>query len=197
MSDQEAFKKLPRHEQILRRRLGKALTGFGMKIMEMMKEDLDEKKKMLEMGVRPDEESEMDYDAVERLARDYAVELEWLAERGVECSLAWYNLAFWTGTGKERIGYFSRTLACVEEGKDSLPGSEPGPAWSGLHTRAECLYEIGRVHAHEGDAAVARDFLMRAQPLAQEAERLRSAAGVAHEDHLEGKIAELLVQLPD
>lgn len=44
---------------------------------------------------------------------------------------------------------------------------------------------------------MAREFLLRALPLAQEAERLRGPAGITSEDGLEGRIAELLVQLPD
>jgi hypothetical protein len=63
--------------------------------------------------------------------------------------------------------------------------------------RADCLFEIGRVHAYEGHPAVAREFLLRALPLAQEAERLRAPAEITSDDRLEGRIAELLVQLPD
>ena len=89
-------------------------------------------------------------------------------------------------------------LDCIESGRDREL-EEPGPLmdWSKVQTQADCLYEIGRVHAHKGEPAVARSFLLRALPLAQEAERLRGPAGVAHEDHLEGRIEELLVQLPD
>jgi hypothetical protein len=74
---------------------------------------------------------------------------------------------------------------------------DPNRQWNDVHMRADCLYEIGRVHAWEGAPEVARDFLMRALPLAREAEGMREAAGITHEDRLEGRIAELLVQLPD
>ncbi len=47
------------------------------------------------------------------------------------------------------------------------------------------------------EADGAREFLLRALPLAQEAERLRGAAEVTHDDRLEGRIAALLLQLPD
>ena len=71
------------------------------------------------------------------------------------------------------------------------------PGFLTIYMRADCLYEIGRVHAHEGDPAVARDFLLRALPLAKEAERRRAPAKITFDDRLEGRIAELLVQLPD
>ena len=44
---------------------------------------------------------------------------------------------------------------------------------------------------------MARSFLLRALPLAQETERVRGPTGVTHEVRLEGKIAALLVQFPD
>ena len=139
----------------------------------------------------------MDEGVLRSLTRNFRVEVERIARKGVGCSLVWHTLAVWTEGGKERIGYFSRALECVEEGRDNLPGATPVPSWSDVHTRADCLYEIGRVHAHDGDPAVARDFLMRALPLAQEAERLQREAKLEHVDNLEGRIAALLVQLPE
>ena len=60
--------------------------------------------------------------------------------------------------------------------------------------QADCLFEIGRVHFHEGAPDSARRFLLEALPLAQQAEALR---GEVADDRLEGRIAELLLQLPD
>ncbi|MEO6785603.1 MAG: hypothetical protein ABI318_05670 [Chthoniobacteraceae bacterium] len=198
MTHEEAFRKLPPEVQKLRRKMGEAMMRFVKRITEMMTEGMEEKLQQITLGIPPEEEDSMDYEELRRMTQNYRIELERIARKGVEGTLPWHTLAVWTELGKERIGYFARALECVEEGRDDLPGvTEPQPNWSDTHMRADCLFEIGRVHAYEGDAAVARDFLMRALPLAQEAERLRGAAKITHDDHLEGKIAELLVQLPE
>jgi hypothetical protein len=62
--------------------------------------------------------------------------------------------------------------------------------------QADCLFEIGRVHFHEGAPEAARRFLGEALPLAQKADALQAAAKVA-DDRLEGRIAELLLRLPE
>ena len=118
--------------------------------------------------------------------------------QGVVNALVWHTYAMWSNDGPERIDCFTRALACNESKRDKLfEPSGPRYDWNQVHMRADCLFEIGRVHFHEGDPAVARDFFIRALSLAQEAERLRAAAGVTNEDNLEGRIAELLLQLPD
>lgn len=120
------------------------------------------------------------------------------AAQGIENALVWHTYAIWSNDGPERIECFTRALACNESKRDAA--FEPSGArydWNQVHMRADCLFEIGRVHFHEGDPVVARGFLLRALPLAQEAERLRAAAGVTNEDRLEGRIAELLLQLPE
>jgi hypothetical protein len=128
----------------------------------------------------------------------YRQAVEEAATQGVEIAGSWHTLAIWTKEGKERIGYFSRALECIESRRNELPNDHI--EIRELHyayVRAECLLGIGRVHALEGEPAVAREFLVRALPFAQEAERLAIAAGVTGEDRLEGRIAELLVQLPE
>lgn len=111
---------------------------------------------------------------------------------------AWRTLAIWTKEGKERIGYFSRALECIESGRNERPDDHIDiREFHYAYLRAECLLGIGRVHALENDPAVAREFLLRALPFAQEADRLTVATGVPSDDRLEGRIAELLVQLPD
>ena len=64
--------------------------------------------------------------------------------------------------------------------------------------QADCLFEIGRIHAHEGEPAVAHDFFERALPLARACEGLRARCSppITHDDRLEGRILELLLQLP-
>jgi hypothetical protein len=51
------------------------------------------------------------------------------------------------------------------------------------------------VHFHEGAHEAARQFLTEALPLARKADALQARAG-ASDDRLEGRIAELLLQLP-
>lgn len=71
------------------------------------------------------------------------------AEQGIEVSLAWHTLGTWLEEGKDRIGAFSRAIACLHaEVASPLPGQKDDP-WVITHTEAECLYEIGRVHFHE------------------------------------------------
>jgi hypothetical protein len=116
------------------------------------------------------------------------------AGHGVEVALCWHTLGVWLEEGKDRIGAFSRALECLEAEKVSpLPGHIFDP-WVWTHTKAECLYEIGRIHAHEGAPEAARHFLGQALPLSQQADTLRNLAKV-RDDNLEGKIASLLVQL--
>jgi hypothetical protein len=118
------------------------------------------------------------------------------AAQNIEVSLTWHTLAVWTEEGKERIGYFARALDCCRaEAKAKRPETFK-EIWSFIHTQADCLFEIGRVHFHEGAPEVARKFLTEALALARKAEALQAKAGVA-DDRLEGRIAELLLQLPD
>lgn len=198
MKAEDAFRKLPAAEQKVRRELWRAMTQFVTKMMELMEPGLEQKLAELEMGMNRGDELEMDDTLRRHLTENFRIEVERAAEHGVECSMPWFNLATWTERGKVRIGYFARALECIESGRDALPGmAEAQPTGRDARMRAECLYEIARVHAYEGDAAVARDFLMRAVTLAQEAEALRQEAGVEKANNLEDRIAELLVQLPD
>lgn len=116
------------------------------------------------------------------------------AARGVEMGVTWNLLATWTEESKERIGNFSRALACLRaESVSPLPGQIQDP-WCNAYFEALCLYEIGRIHAHESSTEAARRFLEEALPLAQQAEALRDPAKRI-DPGLEGKIAALLVQL--
>ena len=192
------FKKLPPEEQKIRQKLGEAMMRFVGKITKKMIDDLERRMDTAgeewKAAAEPEEEDEMQ----RQWTQNYRVEVERAAKKGIESALTWHTLAVWTEEGKERIGYFSRALECLDsEAKEDAAPKSAEPGWSDTHMRADCLFEIGRVHAEEGDAAVARDFLLRALPLAQEAERLRGAAGVTHEDGLEGRIAELLLKLPE
>jgi hypothetical protein len=137
-------------------------------------------------------------DAVMRqvATEEYRQVVEDAARHDVEAALAWHTLAIWTELGKERIGYFSRALECCLAESRATPRTTARDRWADYHTRAECLFEIGRVHFHEGAPDAAREFLTRALPLAQQADALRSKVE-AVDDRLEGRIAELLLRLPD
>lgn len=167
---------IPPAEWKVRRRLGKAMTDFVHFI------------------------ATVEWDDVMRESRleEYRVEVERAAAQGIEAALCWHTLGTWSNDGPDRIACFTRALACLDEGRDEILHT-PGPRldWTDTHMRAECLFEIGRIHFHEGDPAVARDFFERALPLARETDALRAPAGITHDDRLEGKIAELLLQLPD
>ena len=52
------------------------------------------------------------------------------------------------------------------------------------------------MHFHEEAPEAARRFLTEAMPLAKQADALQRAAGVT-DDLLEGRVAELMLQLPD
>lgn len=162
-------------ERKVRRRLQQAMLAFVDFVMPVGRDDLMR----------------------ESCLETYRAEVERAAEQGVEVALCWHTLGTWSNDGPDRIACFTRALACVESGSDRFLAT-PGPRheWSEAHLRADCLFEIGRIHFHEGDPELARDFLERALPLARESDALRSPAGITHEDQLEGKIAELLLQLP-
>ncbi len=194
MSD-DLLNQIPPEERKQRRKLGEALMRFTTKMAELIRDAAMEGRAQ---GLGPHDESPMDDVMRRHVVENFRVEVERAARKGIEVALAWHSLGTWTEEGKERIGCFSRALDCVESGRDAhLRGDSPQVRWSDTNMRAECLYEIGRVHAQEGDPEVARGFLLRALPLAQEAGQLRGPAGVTHEDTLEGKIAELLLKLPE
>ena len=83
-------------------------------------------------------------------------------QAGIEAALTWHSLAVWTESGKERIGYFTKALeCCYAEGKANPPRTRQ-EKWSSVHTQADCLFEIGRVHFHEEAPDTARRFLLEA-----------------------------------
>lgn len=170
----------PKHELPIRRELGAAMLAFVQKLGATR------------LG-NDEEDSVMRQVATE----EYRQAVEKAAGQGIEVSLCWHTLASWTEDGRERIGYFSRALDCMRAETAAAPPAAPREKWSAVHTEADCLFEIGRVHFHEGAPDAARSFLSEALPLAQRADELRVAAGLDHDDRLEGRIAELLLQLPD
>jgi len=191
MTDYNPFHGLPASERAIRKKLADAMLEFVVQIMKMASDDMETRE--------PDPDHVIEFDEPKRrhITEIYRQAIEEAAAHGIETALAWQTLAVWTDEGKERIGYFARALECVESGRDhQLMPRNARAEWTDTLMRADCLFEIGQVHAHEGDPAVAREFLLRALPLAQEAERLRDPAGITSEDPLEGRIAELLLQLP-
>ena len=182
---------MPESEQHLRKKLGDATLEFVVQIMQMAAADMETRE--------PDPDRVIEFDEPKRrqVTEIYRQAVEEAAAQGIETALAWQTLAVWTDDGRQRIGYFARALDCVESGRDNqfMPRTA-ATEWTDTLMRADCLFEIGQVHAHDGDPSVAREFLLRALSLAQEAERLRLPAGITSEDGLEGRIAELLLQLP-
>ncbi|MEA2922833.1 MAG: hypothetical protein QOF07_2803 [Bradyrhizobium sp.] len=177
MTDYDPTRGIPPAEIPILRKLVKAEVTFRMQVEEMAMED----EAMLA-----------------HITEIYRQAVEEAAAQGVEIAGSWHTLATWTKEGKERIGYFSRALECIESRRDELPDDHIEiREFHYPYLRAECLLELGRDHAHEGDPSVAREFLLRALPHAKEVERLAVAAGVTGYGRLEGRIAELLVQLPD
>jgi hypothetical protein len=202
MKDYDPFRGLPAPERAIRRKLGEAMMKFVEQITKIATDDVLTRESGADRVINFDEPMRRHITEIYRQAVEEA------AAQGIESALTWHTLAVWTDEGKERIGYFSRALECIESGRDDhLRRRNAHRTWNDVHMRADCLFEIGRVHAHEGHPTVARDFLLRALPLAQEAERLRAPAGITSDpptdgfavanDRLEGRIAELLVQLPD
>lgn len=181
MKDYDPSGGIPPAEIPILRKLGKAELTFRRQVREMAREDDP---------------------MLAHITEIYRQAVEEAAAQGVEEAFCWHTLALWTKEGKERIGYFSRALDCVDSRdreadlRVDLDVREVREL-NDAYLRAKCLLGIGRVHALEGDPSVAREFLLRALPFAQEAERLTVAAGVTCDGRLEGRIAELLVQLPD
>lgn len=169
----------PDHELPIRRELGQALTKFMSELIAAG------------LGT-----GEMDSVMRQIATEKYREAVEKAAAKGIEVSMCWHTLGVWTEEGKERIGYFSRALDCIRGESAATPPKTDVEKWSAVHTEADCLFEIGRIHAHEGLPEVARQFLSEALPLAQKADTLRPAAKTK-DDRLEGRIAELLLQLPD
>ncbi len=180
--DREPAEKTPRfpeHEMPTRRELGEAMMKFVQKLGATRLGDDQE-------------------DAVMRqvVTEEYRQAVEQAARQNIEVSLAWNTLAFWTEDGKERIGYFARALECRRAESTANPPQTAVAIWASIHMQADCLFEIGRVHFHEGAPETARRFLCEALPLAQQADALQAAAK-ATDDRLEGRIAELLLRLPE
>ena len=171
--------KIPEHEIPLRRELGEAMISFVRKLTA----------------------TQLGHDQEDTVMRQVATEeyrqaVEKAARLDIEVSLAWHTLAVWTEEGKERIGYFARALDCCRAEARTDEPQTASQRWVEAHTQADCLFEIGRVHFHQGAPEAARRFLVEALPLARQADKLRHAAN-ATDDRLEGRIAEMLVRLPE
>jgi hypothetical protein len=171
--------KYPDHELPIRRELGLAMITFVKKLGETRLGNNEEDSVMRQVATE-----------------EYRRAVEKAASKGIEVSICWHTLGTWTEEGKERIGCFARALEALHAEIAAAPPATGAGRWTEVHTEANCLYEIGRIHAHEGSPEVARSFLAKALPLAQKADALRPATG-ATDDRLEGKIAELLLTLPD
>ncbi|HTX22659.1 MAG TPA: hypothetical protein VMD27_12500 [Candidatus Aquilonibacter sp.] len=118
------------------------------------------------------------------------------ARQNIEVSLCWHTLAVWTEEGKERIGYFARAPECCRAEVKAEPPKTFKQIWTFVHMQTDCLFEIGRVHFHEGAPEAARRFFDEALPLARKCDALQAKTGVT-DDLLEGRIMALQLQLPD
>ena len=167
------------HEMSVRQELNAAMLTFVKKTMEYMMTPGDGDEVMRQVATE-----------------EYRQAVLKAASQNIESSLTWHTLAVWAEEGKERIGYFSRAMECCHaEAKVKRPETFQ-EKWAFVHTQADCLFEIGRVHFYEDAPAAAQEFLTKALVLAKEADALREKAGVM-DDLLEGRIGELLLQLPD
>jgi hypothetical protein len=170
---------IPENEMPIRRELGEAMITFVQKLTATRLGNDQEDTVMRQVATE-----------------EYRQVVEKAARQNIEVSMAWHTLATWTEEGKERIGYFACALKCCRGERVCSPPESALQRWCAVHMEASCLFEIGRVHFHEGAFEAARRFLSEALPWAQKADALQSEAGVK-DDRLEGKIAELLLQLPD
>jgi hypothetical protein len=169
----------PEHEMPIRRELGEAMMQFVQKLTQTRLGNAEEDSVMRQVATE-----------------EYRRAVEKAARQNIEVSMAWHTLATWTEDGKERIGYFARALECQRADSAATPPKTAKQRWCALHMEASCLFEIGRVHFHEGSPEAAGRFLKEALPLAQQADALQAEAEVG-DDRLEGRIAELLLQLPE
>ena len=160
----------PAHEMPIRRELGAAMMTFVHKTMQFIFANDEEDTVMRQVATE-----------------EYRQAVLKAASQKVEVSLAWHTLAVWTQEGRERIGYFSRALDCCRFEALAKKPETPKETWSFAHMQADCLFEIGRVHFHEGAPEAARKFLMEALPLAREADALQAKAGVA-DDRWKGEL---------
>ncbi|MEA2922832.1 MAG: hypothetical protein QOF07_2802, partial [Bradyrhizobium sp.] len=145
MTDYDPLRGMPAPERKLRKKLGDAMMGFVAQITKMATDDLETREPGAPRVINFDEPMRRHITEIYRQAVEEA------AAQGIESAICWHTLAVWTEEGKERIGYFSRALECVESGRDDhLRPRNANRKWNDVHMRAECLFEIGRVHAHEG-----------------------------------------------
>ncbi len=161
----------PDHEMPIRRELGDAMIQFVRKLTQTR------------LG-NDEEDSVMRQVATE----EYRQAVEKAARQNIEVSLCWHTLATWTEDGKERIGYFARALECQRAESAATPPKTAKQRWCAIHMEATCLFEIGRVHFHEGSPEAAGRFLKEALPLTQQADALQAEAEVG-DDRLEGRIS--------
>ena len=176
---QPAVPAIPEHEMSVRQELNAAMLTFVKKTMEYMMTPGDGDEVMRQVATE-----------------EYRQAVLKAASQNIESSLTWHTLAVWAEEGKDRIGYFSRAMECCHaEAKVKRPETFQ-EKWAFVHTQADCLFEIGRVHFYEDAPDAARQFLTEALVLAKEADALREKAGMT-DDLLEGRIGELLLQLPD
>ncbi len=159
---------IPESEMPIRRELGKAMLRFV------------EKLKATRLG-KDQEDAVMRQVATE----EYRQAVNKAARRNIEVALCWHTLAVWTEDSKERIGYFARALGCCRAESLAHPPTTALETWCKVRMEADCLFQIGRVHFHEGAPEAARRFRSEALPLAQQAHALQTAARVK-DDRLEG-----------
>ena len=109
----------------------------------------------------------------------------------MEISLCWYALGAACPDPTERLRTYQRALACVQAEARSKMSS----AWANRYLHTDCLYEIAHSHLLLGQREPARRLLEEALPLARQADAEQPAT--TSNPPLEGKVAALLLQIPD
>src|SRR5260221_11031185 len=103
---------MPPEEAAIRHELGEAMMDFVLKILELA---------VIGPRMAGEEPRKLEFDVPVRqhITENYRLAVEKAAAQGIEVALCWHSLGVWTEEGKERIGYFSRALACMEAKRDS------------------------------------------------------------------------------
>ena len=123
-------------------------------------------------------------------------EVEFAARHGIEDIFSWLLLGKQTEDSRDRLRIFSRIIELLDEFAARGPFEDPYDVWANDAHRADCQYEIARIHAAEGKHCEARCFLEQALVNARSATDRAgwSSADFQEEDEqLEGRIAATLL----
>jgi len=123
-------------------------------------------------------------------------EVEFAARHGIEDVFSWLLLGKQTEDRQDRLRIFSRIIELLDEFAARGPFEDPYDVWANDAHRADCQYEIARVHAAEGKQREARCFLEQALVNARSATDHAGQGPAQFQDEdeqLEGRIAASLL----